>query len=106
MSWLNLLLAGLLEIGWAIGLYYSAGFTRLLPSILTGCCLIASLVFLSLALRNLPLGTAYAIWTAIGTAGTAVFGMLVLQEPATTGRLICLVMIVGGVTGLKLLSPH
>lgn len=106
MTWLILMFAGLLEVGWAIGLKYSAGFTRLVPSVLTAISMTGSVVLLGLALRTLPLGTAYAIWTGIGTVGTAIFGMLVFGEPAGAARLACIALIVFGILGLKLLSPH
>lgn len=106
MSWFILILAGLLEVGWAIGLKYSAGFTRLLPSALTLAAMLGSILMLGLALRNLPLGTAYAVWTGIGTVGTAIFGMMVLGEPASAARITCIALIVFGILGLKFLSPH
>jgi len=106
MAWIILVLAGLLEIGWAIGLKYSAGFTRLVPSALTAVSMLGSVVMLGLALRSLPLGTAYAIWTGIGTVGTAIFGIMVLGEPASAARIACIALIVSGILGLKLLSPQ
>ncbi|KAB8053197.1 quaternary ammonium compound efflux SMR transporter SugE [Janthinobacterium rivuli] len=106
MAWIILVLAGLLEIGWAIGLKYSAGFTRLVPSALTAISMLGSVVMLGLALRTLPLGTAYAIWTGIGTVGTAIFGIMVLGEPASAARIACIALIVSGILGLKLLSPQ
>jgi quaternary ammonium compound-resistance protein SugE len=106
MTWGILVLAGLLEIGWAIGLKYSAGFTRLLPSVLTVTAMLGSIAMLGLALRTLPLGTAYAVWTGIGTVGTAIFGIMVLGEPAGVARLLCIAAIVAGILGLKMLSPH
>lgn len=106
MSWFILVLAGLLEVGWAIGLKYSAGFTRLLPSALTLAAMLGSILMLGLALRNLPLGTTYAVWTGIGTVGTAIFGMMVLGEPASAARITCIALIVFGILGLKFLSPH
>ncbi|KAB8056546.1 MULTISPECIES: quaternary ammonium compound efflux SMR transporter SugE [Janthinobacterium] len=106
MAWIILVLAGLLEIGWAIGLKYSAGFTRPLPSVLTAISMLGSVVMLGLALRTLPLGTAYAIWTGIGTVGTAIFGIMVLGEPASAARIACIALIVSGILGLKLLSPQ
>lgn len=104
MAWGVLLLAGLLEIGWAIGLKYTDGFTRLWPSVGTGAALIASMVLLGTALRTLPLGTAYAVWTGIGTIGTAILGMVLLGEPASAIRLLCIALIVAGILGLKLAS--
>lgn len=106
MSWMFLFVAGLLEVGWAVGLKYTAGFTRLVPSALTLAAMAGSVGLLGLALRGLPLGTAYAVWTGIGTVGTAIFGMLVLGEPAGAARLLCIALIVAGIAGLKLLSPH
>ncbi len=106
MTWLILVLAGLLEVGWAVGLKYSAGFTRLIPSVLTVGAMIGSVGLLGVAMRTLPLGTAYAIWTGIGTVGTAIFGMLVLAEPSGAARLACIALIVAGIFGLKILSPH
>ncbi len=104
MAWVVLFFAGLLEIGWAVGLKYTEGFTRPLPSILTALCMIASLGLLGLALRSLPLGTAYAVWTGVGTVGTVAVGILWLGESASVGRLICVALIVAGIAGLKLLA--
>ena len=104
MAWFYLVLAGLLEVGWAIGLKYTHGFTRLWPSIGTVACMIVSFAFLSLSLKTLPLGTAYAVWTGIGAVGTAVLGMLLLGESRETARIVCLVLIVAGIVGLKLVS--
>jgi quaternary ammonium compound-resistance protein SugE len=105
MDWLILLLAGLFEIGWAVGLKYTAGFTRVGPSIFTAVTLILSMVLLGISLRTLPLGTAYAVWTGIGTIGTAVLGMILFREPATALRLVCIGLIVTGIVGLKLATP-
>jgi quaternary ammonium compound-resistance protein SugE len=102
MTWLILILAGLLEVGWAVGLKYTAGFTKLVPSVLTLAAMAGSVGMLGLALRTLPLGTAYAIWTGIGTVGTVIFGIMVLNEPASIARVTCIAMIVGGIVGLKL----
>ena len=102
MSWTILTLAGLFEVGWAVGLKYTNGFTRLVPSLLTVLSMVASLGLLGLALRTLPLGTAYAVWTGIGTIGTALLGILLLGEPATAARLLCILLIVAGIVGLKL----
>ena len=104
MSWIVLLLAGLLEVGWAVGLKYTAGFTRLWPTVATVVSLLASMGLLGVALRALPLGTAYGIWTGIGTVGTALLGMVLFREPASVTRLICIALIVGGIVGLKLAS--
>lgn len=105
MAWIILFVAGLFEIGWAVGLKYTEGFTRLWPTVGTGFSLVLSMALLGLALKTLPLGTAYAVWTGIGAVGTALFGILVLKEPATAARLVCLCLIVAGILGLKLFSP-
>lgn len=105
MTWVVLFVAGLLEIGWAVGLKYTAGFTRLWPTVGTAAALIASMALLGVALRTLPLGTAYAVWTGIGTVGTAVLGIMVFREPASAMRLVCIGLIVVGILGLKLASP-
>jgi quaternary ammonium compound-resistance protein SugE len=104
MAWLVLLAAGLLEIGWAIGLKYTEGFTRLLPSVLTLAAMVASIILLGLALKSLPLGTAYAVWTGIGAVGTALLGMALFGEPATAARLASIGLIVAGIVGLKLVT--
>lgn len=104
MHWIFLFVAGLFEISWAIGLKFSHGFTQIIPSILTVAGMIASFYFLALALRNLPLGTAYAIWTGIGTIGTVILGIIIFKEPVSAVRLLCIALIVCGITGLKLLS--
>jgi quaternary ammonium compound-resistance protein SugE len=106
MAWLLLLLAGLLEIGWAVGLKYSAGLTRPLPAVLTLVSMIGSVALLGLSLRTLPLGTAYAIWTGIGTIGTVILGIALFGEAATTVRLGFVGLIVVGMAGLKLVSPQ
>jgi len=105
MSWVYLVIAGLLEVAWAVGLKYTAGFTKLWPSVFTLTTMAGSVGMLGLALRSLPLGTAYAIWTGIGTVGTAVFGMMMLNEPAGALRLLSIGLIVAGIVGLKLLTP-
>ncbi|HET6466901.1 MAG TPA: multidrug efflux SMR transporter [Geminicoccaceae bacterium] len=102
MPWLVLVLAGLLEIGWAVGLKYTEGFTRPLPTVLTAASMVLSVVLLGLAVRVLPLGTAYAVWTGIGTIGTVLLGMLLFQEPADAWRLGCIGLILAGILGLKL----
>lgn len=102
MAWIWLLLAAVFEVGWAIGLKYSEGFTRLWPSLWTALSMVASMLLLGLAARTLPIGTAYAVWTGIGAAGTAALGMLWLGEPATAARIACLGLIVAGVVGLKI----
>jgi quaternary ammonium compound-resistance protein SugE len=106
MAWFYLVIAGLLEIAWAIGLKYTEGFTRPLPSVVTVAAMIASFALLGLALRTLPLGTAYAVWTGIGTAGTVVLGILLFGEPADALRLGCIALILAGVVGLRIISPH
>lgn len=106
MSWLLLFVAGLLEVVWAIGLKYTEGFTRLWPSVGTGAAMVASVVLLGLAMRTLPVGTAYAVWTGIGTAGTAIFGMIMLGESTQLLRIACILLIMGGVVGLKFLTPN
>ncbi|MBE7498507.1 MAG: quaternary ammonium compound efflux SMR transporter SugE [Verrucomicrobiaceae bacterium] len=102
--WIHLIVAGLLEVAWAVGLKQTDGWTRLWPSVATAALMIASFFFLSLALRTLPIGTAYAIWTGIGAVGTAVVGVLVFGEPRSAARLVCIVLIVAGIVGLKLTS--
>ncbi|AVY94715.1 MULTISPECIES: quaternary ammonium compound efflux SMR transporter SugE [Microvirgula] len=104
MAWLMLFIAGLFEIGWAIGLKYTEGFTRLLPSVLTGISMLFSIVLLGLALRDLPIGTAYAVWTGIGAVGTAALGIVLFNDPATAARLVCIGLIVAGILGLKMAS--
>ena len=105
MAWVVLFVAGLFEIGWAVGLKYTEGFTKLWPTVGTGVSLVLSMALLGWAVKTLPLGTAYAVWTGIGAVGTAIFGIVVLKEPATAARLICLVLIVSGILGLKLFTP-
>ena len=105
MAWLYLFVAGLFEVGWAIGLKYTQGFTRLVPTGLTVASMVVSLGLLGLALKTLPVGTAYAIWTGIGTIGTAILGIVLLGEPASALRLACIGLIVAGVVGLKLFDP-
>jgi quaternary ammonium compound-resistance protein SugE len=106
MSWIYLLLAGLTEVAWAVGLKQTDGWSRFWPSVITGALMIVSFVFLSLALKTLPLGTAYAVWTGIGAAGTALIGIFFFGEPRDLLRLLCIALIVGGVAGLKALSPQ
>ena len=103
MSWIYLAIAGLFEVAWAVGLKYTEGFTKLTPSALVLVAMAASMGLLGLAVRELPIGTAYAVWTGIGTLGAAVFGMLVLGEPAGALRLGCIGLIAAGIAGLKLL---
>lgn len=104
MHWILLLVAAAFEIVWAAGLKFTEGFTRLWPSVGVGAAMVASMVLLALAARGLPIGTAYAVWTGIGAAGTAVAGILLFNESATPARLVCLALIVAGVTGLKVLG--
>ncbi|APH71766.1 quaternary ammonium compound efflux SMR transporter SugE [Aquibium oceanicum] len=105
MSWLILFAAGLFEIGWAVGLKYTEGFTRLWPTLATIVSMTVSLALLGLALRTLPLGTAYAVWTGIGTIGTVVLGILLFGESSDAIRLACICLIVAGIVGLKLVTP-
>jgi len=104
LSWFYLVLAGLLEIVWAIGLKYTEGFTRLVPSLITIVAMVASVWFLALALRTIPVGTGYAVWTGIGAVGTAILGIVLFAEPATAARLLSIGLIVAGILGLKLMS--
>lgn len=104
MAWFYLFIAGLFEVGWAIGLKYTQGFTRLVPTVLTLASMAVSLGLLGLALKSLPVGTAYAVWTGIGTVGTAILGIVLLGEPATALRLACIALIVAGIVGLKLVA--
>ena len=106
MAWIILFLAGLTEIGWAIGLKYTEGFSRPLPSAITLTAMVLSIVLLGRALQTIPVGTGYAVWTGIGAVGTALVGILVLGEPKDAGRLVALGAIIGGIVGLKLASPH
>lgn len=106
MQWVFLTIAGLFEVWWAVGLKYSNGFTKFIPSVLTIIGIIASFYFLSLALKSLPLGDAYAIWTGIGTVGTVILGIILFRESIDISRLICILLIIVGIIGLKLKSPH
>ena len=105
MAWFLLVLAGLFEVGWAIGLKYTDGFTRLWPTVGTVAAMIVSLGLLGLAMKSLPVGTSYAVWVGVGAVGTAILGIVLLGEPANTGRLVSLGLIVAGIVGLKLSSP-
>jgi|SRR5699024_3795548 len=105
MVWIKLFIAGLLEIGWAIGLKYSEGFTKLWPSVFTIVAMAASVYFLSQAIRVIPVGTGYAIWTGIGAAGTAILGIILFSESTALPRLACIALIMAGIIGLKLTSP-
>lgn len=102
MAWLVLLVAGLCEIGWAIGLKYTEGFSRPLPTVLTVVSMVVSVALLGWSLKTLPVGTAYAVWTGIGAVGTALLGMMLFDEPRTAARLTCIGLIVAGIVGLKL----
>jgi quaternary ammonium compound-resistance protein SugE len=104
MAWVYLAAAGLLEVIWAIGLKYTEGFTRLMPSVVTIGAMIASVVLLGIALRDLPVGTGYAVWTGIGTVGTAILGIILFNEPATAFRLASIGLIVAGIVGLKIMT--
>ncbi|HWK69196.1 MAG TPA: quaternary ammonium compound efflux SMR transporter SugE [Rhizobiaceae bacterium] len=104
MAWTYLFFAGLFEVGWAIGLKYTDGFSKPLPTVLTVISMVISLGLLGLALKDLPVGTAYAVWTGIGTVGTALLGVFLLGEPATAIRLACIALIVSGIVGLKLVA--
>src|SRR5262245_63690100 len=104
MAWIYLLIAGLFEVAWAIGLKYTEAFTRLIPSLWTVASMVVSFVFLSLALKTLPVGTAYAVWTGIGAVGTVALGIIVFAEPATAFRLGSVALILAGIAGLKLVS--
>jgi quaternary ammonium compound-resistance protein SugE len=104
MAWVYLVIAGLFEMGWAIGLKYTEGFTRLTPTVLTVAAMIASVVLLGIALRDLPVGTGYAVWTGIGTVGTAILGMMLFGDAATVARLVSIGLIIAGIAGLKLFS--
>jgi len=105
MPWLILVLAGLFEVGWAIGLKYTEGFTRLWPTVGTVLAMIISLGLLGIAMKSLPVGTSYAVWVGVGAVGTAILGIVLLGEPANAGRVISLGLIVAGIVGLKLASP-
>jgi quaternary ammonium compound-resistance protein SugE len=105
-AWLALLLAGLLEIGWALGLKYSYGLTRFWPSVATLAAVVFSFALMGLALKSVPFGTAYAVWTGIGAAGTMIIGMVAFGESADIARVTCLTLIIAGMVGLKLASPQ
>jgi len=104
MPWLWLTLAGLLEIVWAIGLKYTEGFTRVVPSAITVVAMIGSVYFLALAVRSIPIGTGYAVWTGIGAVGVAILGMILFDEPRTVLRVVSILLIVAGIAGLKLVT--
>ncbi|MFA5683299.1 MAG: quaternary ammonium compound efflux SMR transporter SugE [Lysobacteraceae bacterium] len=104
MAWILLVIAGLFEVGWAIGLKYAEGFTRLWPSVWTVASMAISMYLLALAMKSLPIGTAYAVWVGIGAVGTAILGIFLFDEAASVGRLLSLLLIVAGIVGLKLAS--
>ncbi len=104
MAWVYLFIAGLFEIGWAIGLKYTDGYTKLMPTVLTIGAMIASVITLGWALKEIPIGTGYAVWTGIGTVGTAILGIILFAEPATAIRLACIGLIVTGIVGLKIVG--
>lgn len=105
MNWAILITAGLLEVVWAVGLKYTEGFTRLWPTLVTVLAMALSVWLLGIAMKSLPIGTAYAVWVGIGAIGTAISGMILFSEPATTGRVLSLLLIFAGIVGLKLSSP-
>ncbi|MEV6193568.1 multidrug efflux SMR transporter [Streptomyces sp. NPDC051920] len=106
MAWILLIIAGMLEVGWSIGMKYTDGFTRPLPSVLTGAGIVASMVLLSYAAKSLPIGTAYGVWVGIGAAGAAILGMTLLGEPATAARIFFICLLLASVIGLKATSGH
>jgi len=105
MNWFILILAGICEIGWAMGLKYAEGFTRLWPTLGTIVAMLSSILLLGIAMRSLPVGTAYAVWVGIGTVGTVILGILLLSEPASGARLLSIALIIAGIIGLKLTTP-
>jgi len=105
MAWVYLIIAGFTEVGWAVGLKYTQGFSRFWPSLATIVFMIVSFSLLSLAVKSLPIGTAYAVWTGIGAVGTAILGMLLFGEPRSAVRILCIVLIVMGIVGLRVVSP-
>jgi quaternary ammonium compound-resistance protein SugE len=105
MAWVTLFVAGLFEVGWAIGLKYTEGFSRLWPTIWTALAMIISLWLLGLAMKSLPVGTAYSVWVGVGAVGTVILGIVLLEEPANASRLVSVALIVAGILGLKLATP-
>ncbi len=105
MAWVILVLAGLFEVGWAIGLKYTAGFTRLWPTLGTAAAMVISLWLLGIAMKSLPVGTAYSVWVGVGAVGTVILGIVLLGEPANPARLISVALIIAGIVGLKLATP-
>jgi quaternary ammonium compound-resistance protein SugE len=106
MNWIALVIAGLLEIVWAVGLKYADGFTKFWPSVITIAAMFASVYLLATAVKTLPVGTAYAVWTGIGAVGVAIFGMIAFNEPRTATRIVCIFLIVAGIVGLKFGGGH
>jgi quaternary ammonium compound-resistance protein SugE len=106
MAWVVLFIAGLLEVGWAVGLKYTHGFTKPWPSVATVGAMVVSFLLLSHALKTIPVGTGYAVWTGIGAVGTVIVGMALLGEPRDAARMVCILLILIGILGLKLFSPH
>jgi quaternary ammonium compound-resistance protein SugE len=104
VAWIVLFVAGLFEVGWAIGLKYTDGFSKLWPSVWTVFAMIVSIVLLGLSLKSLPVGTAYAVWTGIGAIGTVILGIVLFNEPATAARLACIALILAGIVGLKVVT--
>jgi quaternary ammonium compound-resistance protein SugE len=104
MPWLILFIAGLFEVVWAVGIKYTEGWTRLWPAVITVAAMIASFYLLSLALKNIPMGTAYAVWTGIGTIGTVLYGILFFKEPTDILRIVCILLIISGIIGLRILA--
>ena len=104
MAWVYLFIAGLFEIAWAVGLKYSAGFTKLVPSVVTVILMIASFYFLSISVKSIPIGTGYAVWTGIGAVGTTILGMILFGESKELIRILCIMLIVIGIVGLKIFS--
>ena len=105
-AWVLLFIAGLLETGWAVGLKYSEGFTKLWPSVFTAAAMIGSFYLLAVAVRTLPLGTAYAVWTGIGAVGAVIWGIVFLGEPGTLARMLCILLILAGIVGLRFAGGH
>jgi quaternary ammonium compound-resistance protein SugE len=105
VAWIILLIAGVFEVGWAVGLKFTQGFTKPIPIVLTAVSLVLSMALLGWSVKTLPLGTAYAVWTGVGAVGTAIVGIVLFKEPATAARLVCLGLIVAGILGLKVFSP-
>lgn len=106
MAWVVLVIAGFFEVGWAIGLKYTEGFTRPLPTVLTAAAMVASMWLLGIAMKTLPVGTAYAVWVGVGALGTVLLGIVLLGEPANPGRLVSLALLLAGIVGLKLTSAE